>query len=72
MDMGEFDLEVRRKQQLARKLIHENVEKKKELCDQIEVCEGLFLPLTEEMIIGLALLPLREMQREIRRHKQFV
>lgn len=72
MDFGEFDLEVRRKQQLARKLVYGNVEKRKELCDQIEVCEGLFLPLTEEMIRRLALLPLREMQRAITRHKQFL
>ena len=71
MDCTEFDVEVRRKKQLARKILKGKRAEKEFLCDQIEVCEGLFLPLTEEMIRRLALLPLQEMKRATTRHKQF-
>lgn len=71
MDNTEFDVEVRRKKQLARKILKGKRAEKEFLCDQIEVCEGLCLPISEEMIFNLVLLPINEMKNEIRRHKRF-
>lgn len=71
MDNTEFDVEVRRKKQLVRKMLKGKRDEKEFLCNQIEVCEGLELPISDEMILSLVLLPIREMKNVVRRHKNF-
>lgn len=56
-----------------KKLIREkckNKEKKDFLCKQVNICEDLCLPLTEEKIILLVSLPFNQMMRELSKHKK--
>ena len=71
MDNSVFTKTVREKKKIARTMCKEK-EKKWELCEQIEVCEALMIPLTEEHIVRLALMPLRKMRNELSRHKGMV
>lgn len=71
MDNTEFDVEVRRKKKMVREKLKGKRAEKEFLCDQIEVCEGLCLPISEEMILNLVLLPIQEMKNVVRRHKNF-
>lgn len=66
--MCSYEKSISKKKQLARKFCKQSAERE-ELIDQIEVCEGLCCPLSENQIMELAQLSLAQMQRAIRNHK---
>lgn len=71
MDNDKFTMTVRSKKKFIREVCNER-EKKNVLLDQVEVCEALGFPLTEENIVLLVKMPLREMIRSITLHKGFL
>ena len=68
MDCDKFSITVRSKKKFIREVCKER-EKKNVLLDQVEVCEALGFPLTEEYIVLLVKMPLKEMVRSITLHK---
>lgn len=63
-----MDYEIRRKRKLIRSVCKNKLEKN-ELLDQVEVCEMLCQPLSDNKLIELAKLPLQQIKCEIWKHK---
>jgi hypothetical protein len=71
VDNDKFSVTIRNKKKLIREKCKHR-ETKIFLLDQVEICEALDLPLTEEYIVSLVAKPLREVRRMITLHKGFL